>query len=102
MPFSFCSTAACVSVPAAALPSPGRPPPPAALRSDYRKPAWAACPVAAAGCPRHRPPDPIGSPHRGSEVADTVLDLINGIGTDTVGWFNGISNGQALGTSTIG
>lgn len=54
----------------------------------------------------------IGSPHRGSEVADTVLDLINGIGAipiagpvlvsliqgvfDTVGWFNGISNGQAL------
>ncbi|SPK72717.1 protein of unknown function [Cupriavidus taiwanensis] len=35
-------------------------------------------------------------------MADTVLDLINGIGTDTVGWFNGISNGQALGTSTIG
>ena len=54
----------------------------------------------------------IGSPHRGSEVADTVLDLINGVGNipiagpvlvgiiqsvvDTVGWFNGISNGQAL------
>ncbi|SPC05733.1 esterase/lipase family protein [Cupriavidus taiwanensis] len=54
----------------------------------------------------------IGSPHRGSEVADTVLDLINGIGAipiagpvlvsliqgvfDTVGWFNGISNGHAL------
>ncbi|ULX53727.1 triacylglycerol lipase [Cupriavidus taiwanensis] len=54
----------------------------------------------------------IGSPHRGSEVADTVLDLIHGVGTipiagpvlvsliqgvfDTVGWFNGISNGQAL------
>ncbi len=54
----------------------------------------------------------IGSPHRGSEVADTVLDLINGVNSipiagpvlvgiiqgvlDTVGWFNGIGNGQAL------
>ncbi|WP_354683916.1 triacylglycerol lipase [Cupriavidus necator] len=54
----------------------------------------------------------IGSPHRGSEVADTVLDLINGVNSipvagpvlvgiiqgvfDAVGWFNGISNGQAL------
>ncbi len=54
----------------------------------------------------------IGSPHRGSEVADTVLDLIHGVNSipiagpvlvgiiqgvvDTVGWFNGIGNGQAL------
>ncbi|MFJ4289871.1 esterase/lipase family protein [Cupriavidus sp. NPDC089707] len=54
----------------------------------------------------------IGSPHRGSEVADTVLDLINGVQGipvagpvlvgiiqgvfDTIGWFNGIGNGQAL------
>lgn len=54
----------------------------------------------------------IGSPHRGSPVADTVLDLINGVNGiplagpvlvgliqgvfDAVGWFNGISNGQAL------
>jgi triacylglycerol lipase len=59
----------------------------------------------------------IGSPHRGSQLADVVLDVINGISsiplagpalvnviqgvTNLLGWFNGIVNGQALNQDAI-
>lgn len=54
----------------------------------------------------------IGSPHRGSEFADLVLDVINGVNqvpvagplligliegiADAIGWFNGVTNGSSL------
>lgn len=54
----------------------------------------------------------IGSPHRGSELADLVLDVVNGINriplagpllvgviqgvADAIGWFQGVNNGVKL------
>ncbi len=59
----------------------------------------------------------IGSPHRGSEFADLVLDVINGVNqvpvagpllvsmiqgiADAIGWFQGVSNGSTLNQNAL-